>query len=101
MRWIRGGVDRSVGWARSGASAGRTAVAGGAARVTGPRAQPAEAAAATAADARIEQLERLARLRDAGVLDEGEFAAQKRRILDAEPAPDSAPRDGEGAVGTA
>ena len=100
MRWVRGGVDRSVTWARGGASAGRAAVAGGAARVTGPRAQPASPAAGDD-DAQIEQLERLARLRDAGVLDEGEFAAQKRRILEAAPAGDGEPRDGEGAVGTA
>ena len=100
MRWVRGGVDRSVNWARSGASSGRAAVAGGAARVTGPRAQPAAAAAAatTASDARIDQLERLAQLRDAGVLDEGEFAAQKQRILAAEAAPEPA---GERAPATA
>jgi hypothetical protein len=41
---------------------------------------PASAAASSAPD-RLEQLERLARLREAGVLDQEELAAEKQRIL--------------------
>ncbi len=41
----------------------------------------AQAASAGAAMDPLERLERLARLRDAGVLTEGEFAAQKAKIL--------------------
>jgi hypothetical protein len=49
-----------------------------------PAAAPAPGAAEQAA-ARIDALERLARLRDAGVLDEQEFAAEKRRLLEQPP----------------
>ncbi len=51
-----------------------------------PAAAPAPNGAEQAAAARIDALERLARLRDAGVLDEQEFAAEKRRLL-AQPPP--------------
>jgi hypothetical protein len=47
------------------------------------RTAAAPAAAEPRGDDRLDQLERLARLREAGVLDEGELAAEKRKILGA------------------
>jgi hypothetical protein len=96
MRWVRGGLDRALGWGRTGTAAGRSAIADTASRVTdtASRVTAPRADAGSPADDRIEALERLARLRDAGALDAGEFAEQKRLILAepaGEPAPDTAP----------
>ena len=71
---------RGVAWARQGTSAGRTAVAGTASRVVTEAKSRTSGGASD--DDRLERLERLARLKEAGVLDEDEFAAQKRLILD-------------------
>jgi hypothetical protein len=91
------GAQKSLGWAREGTAAGRAALSGTAARVTAAR---PGGAAAGAADARIEHLERLWKLKEAGVLDDEEFRAQKRQILE-EPVngePEAAKADGEGAA---
>ena len=80
MRWVRGGIDRGVDWARSGTAAGPHRGR----RHGGARSSATAGRGDAPADERIEQLERLARLKDAGVLDDAEFAEQKRRIL-AEP----------------
>jgi hypothetical protein len=98
MRRVRAsvgtGARKGADWAREGAASGRAALAGTTARVT-----TFGAGGAPAADARIDQLERLGRLRDAGVLDDGEFRAQKAAILevDAEAEEAAAATDGEGA----
>jgi putative oligomerization/nucleic acid binding protein len=79
---------QSASAAASGAASRPAAGAPGAAPAAPPPA-PAAAAAPSASEqssARIDALERLARLRDAGVLDEQEFAAEKRRLL-AQPPP--------------
>jgi len=66
-------------WVRQGTSAGRTAVAGTASRVVTEA--KTRTSGGSAGDERLEQLERLAKLKETGVLDEQEFAAQKRLIL--------------------
>jgi hypothetical protein len=43
---------------------------------------PAQPAAPAAGESRLDQLEKLGRLKEAGVLDDEEFAAEKKRILD-------------------
>ena len=67
---------------------GKTGPGGEAAAAPGPEAETAVLPAATEAAApaapqssRLDQLEQLGRLKDAGVLDEEEFAAEKKRIL--------------------
>jgi len=80
----------SASAAASGAAPRAGAAAPGATRpappsAAGGRAESPAPSAADQASARIEALERLARLRDAGVLDEQEFAAEKRRLLEQPP----------------
>jgi len=99
MRRVRGavgaGAQRSLTLARQGAASGRAAVAGTTARVT---AYSGGGGTTTPTTARLDELEQLGRLRQAGVLDEAEFRAQKATIL-AEPGPQEAPEpDGEGTV---
>ena len=76
---LRERARRGVTWARQGAPAGHTAVAGTAADVV------TEAKTSTSGGpsngGRLERLERLARLKESGVIDEQEFAAEKRQIL--------------------
>jgi hypothetical protein len=69
-----------VAWLRQGTSAGRTAVAGTASRVV-TEAKTRTSGGSPNGD-RLERLERLGRLKESGVLDEQEFAAQKRLILE-------------------
>jgi hypothetical protein len=76
---VGAGARKGMGWAKEGAVSGRAALAGTTARVTAHG-----AGSAGAADSRIDQFERLGRLRDAGVLDDAEFRAQKRAILEAD-----------------
>jgi Short C-terminal domain len=84
-----------VSWVRQGTSTGRTAVAGTASRVVTEA--KSRTSGAPAADERLEQLERLARLKESGVLDQEEFAAQKRAILAGAQAPGAdAPADPAG-----
>jgi hypothetical protein len=71
VRALSAGV---VDWGRARGAAGATAVREGAERVRSQRAAGAEGAT-------IDELERLGRLRESGVLDEAEFAAEKRRVL--------------------
>jgi hypothetical protein len=52
-----------------------------AAQAAPPAPPPAPAPAAAGPDNRIAELEKLARLRDSGVLNDDEFAAEKARIL--------------------
>lgn len=81
-----GGFDLSRLRERGSAAAGgaRRVASSAAARVSGPgEGKPAPGGAAAPVDpaeARIAQLERLAKLRDAGVLDDDEFAAEKERL---------------------
>jgi hypothetical protein len=79
-----------VAWARTRGSEGAGAIRGTAERV---RTHVSSDPAGTT----IDELERLAHLRDSGVIDDAEFAAQKQRVLangeDAEPPP-----AGEGAT---
>jgi hypothetical protein len=90
-RWRGRGVQAAA-WARQGTSAGRVAVAGTASRVV-TEARSMTSGGANGGDDRLEQLERLGRLKESGVLDDEEFAAQKRRILSGadEPEADGAP----------
>ena len=67
-------------WVRQGTSAGRTAVAGTAV-ASGDRGEDQDVRWRVGRRRRLEQLERLGRLKETGVLDEQEFAAQKRAIL--------------------
>jgi hypothetical protein len=69
--------------ARTSASARSAASKGGATAAPSAPAEPRNGAEETSA--RIDALERLARLRDAGVLDEQEFAREKRRLLEQPP----------------
>ncbi len=87
-------ASATVERAQSRLQAARTTVAesrgGHGDSTAAPSASPALAPtpASTAADqttARLDALERLARLRDGGVLDEQEFAAEKRRLLEQPP----------------
>ena len=86
---------RGVAWVRQGTSAGTAAVAGTASRVVTEA--KGRTSGGSAEDERLEQLERLGRLKQSGVLDEEEFATQKRLVLagaqapggDAPAAPDS------------
>jgi hypothetical protein len=95
----RGSASAAVGRAQdrlaqarqsaSGAASGAAAGDAGATRDAPPPPAADGAPAPSAAEqsaARIEALERLARLRDAGVLDDEELAAEKRRLL-AQPPP--------------
>lgn len=70
---------RGVTWARQGGRAGHTAVAGTAADVV-TEARTTTSGGPSNGD-RLERLERLARLKESGVIDEQEFAAEKRQIL--------------------
>ncbi len=92
------GARKSVELARTGAAGGQAALSSTTARVT---AYAGGGGGGGGATTRIDQLERLAQLRDAGVLDENEFRAQKREIL-AEDVPPDDPEtphaDGEGAA---
>ena len=76
---LRERVRRGAVWAREGRFRERVGLAG--------RAEPVAktengASGGSVEDERLEQLERLGRLKESGVLDEHEFAAQKRLILD-------------------
>jgi len=84
---VRERAANAASWARHGASTGRTAVADTASRAT------TRAPGAPSSGDRIERLERLARLKETGVIDEQEFAAQKRLILE-EPGAGPEPEDG-------
>jgi len=89
---LRERARQGVAWIRQGTSAGRTAVAGSASRVvTEARTRTS---GGSSSGARLERLERLARLKDTGVLDEQEFAAQKRLILEE---PGEGPEPGDAA----
>jgi hypothetical protein len=72
---MRERARRGAAWVRQGTSTGTAAVAGTASRVV------SRTAGGSAEDERLEQLERLGRLKDSGVLDQEEFAAQKRVVL--------------------
>ena len=76
---LREHARRGVTWARQGGPAGRTAVAGTAADVV-TEAKTTTSEGPSNGD-RLERLERLARLKESGVIDEQEFAAEKRQIL--------------------
>ena len=76
---MRYGATRAAAWAKDATASGTEAVRS--AR-SGRSSEPA--------DDQIAALERLGRLRDAGVVDGEEFAAQKRRILE-EPGSEAAP----------
>jgi hypothetical protein len=101
-RWRERG-RRAAAWAREGTAAGRTAVAGTASRVV-TEAKTRSSAGQSNGD-RLELLEQLGRLKETGVLDQEEFAAQKRLILAGAQAPGvdgvaagdaPLPRDAEG-----
>jgi hypothetical protein len=83
-RWRERG-RRAATWAREGTAAGRTAVAGTASRVA-TEAKTRSSAGPPNGD-RLERLEQLGRLKQTGVLDQQEFAAQKRLILAGAQAP--------------
>ena len=87
---IRERAAGAVAGVRRGASAGRAALTGAASRV-GTEAK-ARTAGGSSDDERLERLERLGRLKEAGVLDEHEFADQKRLILEG-PADRPGPED--------
>jgi hypothetical protein len=70
---------------REGTSTGRQALSGAASRAVDEA--KARTARGSSHDDTIERLERLGRLKEAGVLDEQEFLAQKRLILEPEPPP--------------
>jgi hypothetical protein len=90
---MRGSASAAVGRAQERLTQARQSASGAASRTAdgadgATQAVPPPAAggtpqpgAAEQAAARIEALERLARLRDAGVLDDEELAAEKRRLL--------------------
>jgi hypothetical protein len=78
---VHGRARQGVAWLRQGTSAGRTAVAGTASRVVTEAKTRSSGGSSNGGD-RLERLERLGRLKETGVLDEQEFAAQKRLILD-------------------
>jgi hypothetical protein len=73
MGRMRDGLHQAADWTRRGGAATAAVVR-------------ERTAGGEAPDHRIEQLERLGRLRDSGVLDADEFAAQKTAILADEPA---------------
>ena len=76
---MRYGATRAAAWAKDATASGTEAVRSARSwRSSEP------------ADDQIAALERLGRLRDAGVVDGEEFAAQKRRILE-EPGSEAAP----------
>jgi hypothetical protein len=76
---MRERARRGAAWVRQGTSAGRTAVAGTASRVVTEA--KSRTSGGSAEDERLEQLERLGRLKQSGVLDQEEFAAEKRLVL--------------------
>ncbi len=76
---LRERARRGVTWARQGGPTGRTAAAGTAADVV-TEAKTTTSGGPSNGD-RLERLERLARLKESGVIDEQEFAAEKRQIL--------------------
>jgi hypothetical protein len=76
---LRERARRGIAWAREGTSAGRTAVAGTTSRVV-TKAKTTTSGEPSNGD-RLERLERLARLKESGVIDEQEFATEKRHIL--------------------
>jgi hypothetical protein len=78
---LQGRARHGVAWLREGTSAGRTAVAGTASRVVTEAKTRSSGGSPNGGD-RLERLERLGRLKETGVLDEQEFAAQKRLILE-------------------
>jgi hypothetical protein len=77
---LRERAVRGIAWARQESSAGRTVVAGTASRVM-TEARTRTSGRASNGDG-LERLERLGRLKETGVLDEQEFTAQKRLILE-------------------
>ena len=82
---MRERARRGADWVRQGTSASRTAVAGTASRVVTEA--KSRTSGGSAEDERLEQLERLGRLKESGVLDQEEFAAQKRLVLAGAQAP--------------
>jgi hypothetical protein len=76
---LRERARRGIAWAREGTSAGRTAVADTTSRVV-TKAKTTTSGEPSNGD-RLERLERLARLKESGVIDEQEFATEKRHIL--------------------
>jgi hypothetical protein len=78
MTRMRDGLHQAADWTRRGGAATAAVV-----REHVP--------ASSAADQRIAQLERLGRLRESGVLDADEFAAQKTALLADEPEPVTEP----------
>jgi hypothetical protein len=82
---MRERARRGAAWVRQGTSAGRMAVAGTASRVVTEA--KSRSSGGSAEDERLEQLERLGRLKESGVLDQEEFAAQKRLVLAGAQAP--------------
>jgi hypothetical protein len=84
---IRTWAGSAADWARERGTAGAGAIREGADRVRSQHTADPETA-------KMAELERLGRLRDTGVLDAAEFAAEKRRVLgqeDAPPAEDAQP----------
>ena len=73
-------VRRGTAWARQARLPGRVSVAGTAAPATGEARNGASVGSVE--DERLERLERLGRLKESGVVDDHEFAAQKRLILE-------------------
>ena len=82
---MRERARRGVDWVRQGTSASTAAVAGTASRVVTEA--KSRTSGGSAEDERLEQLERLGRLKESGVLDQEEFAAQKRLVLAGAQAP--------------
>jgi hypothetical protein len=85
---MRERARRGADWVRQGTSASTAAVAGTASRVVTEA--KSRTSGGSAEDERLEQLERLGRLKDSGVLDQEEFAAQKRLVLAGPQAPGAA-----------
>jgi hypothetical protein len=82
---MRERARRAADWVRQGTSAGSAAVAGTASRVVTEA--KSRTSGESAEDERLEQLERLGRLKESGVLDQEEFATQKRLVLAGAQAP--------------
>ncbi|HRV61009.1 MAG TPA: SHOCT domain-containing protein, partial [Solirubrobacterales bacterium] len=64
-----------------GGAGGEGTAAGGGTGEAETTVLPAQPPASSPEDSRLDQLEKLGRLKEAGVLDDEEFAAEKKRIL--------------------
>ena len=71
---------QGVAWLRQGTAGGRAAVAGAASRVATEA--KTRSSGGSSSGERLQRLERLGHLKETGVLDEQEFATQKRLILE-------------------